>query len=542
MLSRFSAPVRFVLSLVVSLCCSQLVLTASGLQKLAAATQQRPNILFIFTDDHASHAMSCYGSKVNQTPNLDRIAREGMRFDNCFCTNSICGPSRAVILTGKHSHLNGFKQNGNKFNGAQQTFPKILRKHGYQTAIVGKWHLATQPTGFDYSEILIGQGPYYNPPMIRNGERVKHEGYTTDIITDLALDYLKNERDPDKPFMLMFQHKAPHRNWQPGPKHLHMYDDVTIPEPDNLFDDYAGRGTAARQQDMTIAQTMTDFDLKLTPPKNLTEEQLKVWNAAYEPKNEAFRKANLKGKDLVRWKYQRYMKDYLRCVASVDDNVGRMLDYLEESGLAENTVVMYSSDQGFYLGDHGWFDKRFMYEESYRMPLLARWPGVIKPGSVNTDLVSNLDFAETFLNIAGAPIPSDMQGVSLVPLFKGDETEWRKSLYYHYYEFYNNRRSAHMVRRHNGVRTQRYKLIHFYNLGEWELYDLEKDPREMKSVYDDPAYAQVVTELKQELKRLQKQYQVPDDTGSVEKDPPSLHLKQRNRKAAQKKQKAKKKQ
>jgi len=542
MLSRFSAPVRFVLSLVVSLCCSQLVLKGSGLQQLAAASQQRPNILFIFTDDHASHAMSCYGSKVNQTPNLDRIAREGMRFDNCFCTNSICGPSRAVILTGKHSHLNGFKQNGNKFDGAQQTFPKILRKHGYQTAIVGKWHLATQPTGFDYSEILIGQGPYYNPPMIRNGERVKHEGYTTDIITDLALDYLKNERDPDKPFMLMFQHKAPHRNWQPGPKHLHMYDDVTIPEPDNLFDDYTGRGTAARQQDMTIAQTMTDFDLKLTPPKNLTEEQLKVWNAAYEPKNEAFRKANLKGKDLVRWKYQRYMKDYLRCVASVDDNVGRMLDYLEESGLAENTVVMYSSDQGFYLGDHGWFDKRFMYEESYRMPLLARWPGVIKPGSVNTDLVSNLDFAETFLNIAGAPIPSDMQGVSLVPLFKGDETEWRKSLYYHYYEFYNNRRSAHMVRRHNGVRTQRYKLIHFYNLGEWELYDLEKDPREMKSVYDDPAYAQVATELKQELKRLQKQYQVPDDTGSVEKDPPSLHLKQRNRKAAQKKQKAKKKQ
>ncbi|MEQ9067913.1 MAG: sulfatase-like hydrolase/transferase, partial [Gimesia chilikensis] len=308
------------------------------------------------------------------------------------------------ILTGKHSHLNGFKQNGNKFDGSQQTFPKLLRKQGYQTAIDGKWHLASDPTGFDYSEILIGQGPYYNPPMIRNGERVKHEGYTTDIITDLALDYLKNQRDPNKPFMLMFQHKAPHRNWQPGPKHLHMYDDVTIPEPENLFDNYEGRGTAARQQDMTIAKTMTDFDLKLTPPKNLTPEQLKVWNAAYEPKNEAFRKANLKGKDLVRWKYQRYMKDYLRCVASVDDNVGRMLDYLEKSGLAENTVVMYSSDQGFYLGDHGWFDKRFMYEESYRMPLLARWPGVIKPGSVNTDLVSNLDFAETFLNIAGAPI------------------------------------------------------------------------------------------------------------------------------------------
>ena len=537
---RLVHPFRFILTLFAAFCLSQLLLTGHGLQELAAASKQRPNILFIFTDDHASHAMSCYGSKVNETPNLDRIAREGMRFDNCFCTNSICGPSRAVILTGKHSHLNGFKQNGNKFDGSQQTFPKLLRKQGYQTAIVGKWHLASDPTGFDYSEILIGQGPYYNPPMIRNGERIKHEGYTTDIITDLALDYLKNQRDPNKPFMLMFQHKAPHRNWQPGPKHLHMYDDVTIPEPDNLFDNYEGRGTAAKQQDMTIAQTMTDFDLKLTPPRNLTPEQLKVWNAAYEPKNEAFRKANLKGKDLVRWKYQRYMKDYLRCVASVDDNVGRMLDYLQQSGLAENTVVMYSSDQGFYLGDHGWFDKRFMYEESYRMPLLARWPGVIKPGSVNTDLVSNLDFAETFLNIAGAPIPSDMQGVSLVPLFKGEETEWRKSLYYHYYEFYNNRRSAHMVRRHNGVRTKRYKLIHFYNLGEWELYDLEKDPQEMHSVYDDPAYAPIVKELKAELKRLQKQYKVPDDTGSVQKDPPSLYLKPRNSGTPQKKRGPKK--
>jgi arylsulfatase A-like enzyme len=537
---RLAHPFRFTLVLFASLFGSQLLLSNNSLQKLAAAEKQRPNILFIFTDDHASHAMSCYGSKVNQTPNLDRIAREGMRFDNCFCTNSICGPSRAVILTGKHSHINGFKQNGNKFDGSQQTFPKLLRKQGYQTAIVGKWHLASDPTGFDYSEILVGQGPYYNPPMIRNGKRVKHEGYTTDIITDLALDFLQKQRDPDKPFMLMFQHKAPHRNWQPGPKYLHMYDDVTIPEPENLFDNYEGRGTAARQQDMTIAHTMTEFDLKLTPPKNLTPEQLKVWNAAYDPKNEAFRKANLKGKELVRWKYQRYMKDYLRCIASVDDNVGRMLDYLEESGLAKNTVVMYSSDQGFYLGDHGWFDKRFMYEESYRMPLLARWPGVIKPGSVNQDLVSNLDFAETFLNIAGAPIPSDMQGVSLVPLFKGEETAWRDSLYYHYYEFYNNRRSAHMVRRHNGVRTKRYKLIHFYNLGEWELYDLEKDPHEMHSVYNNPAYAPIVKELKAELKRLQKQYKVPDDTGSVEKDPPSLYLKPRNSGTPQKKRPAKK--
>jgi len=513
-------------------------------QTNVSAQQKRPNILFIFTDDHASHSMSCYGSKVNKTPNLDRIANEGMLFKNCFCTNSICGPSRAVILTGKHSHLNGFLQNGNKFDGGQQTFPKLLRKVGYQTAIVGKWHLSSAPTGFDYSEILIGQGPYYNPPMIKNDKKVNHVGYTTDIITDLALDYLKNERDPDKPFMMMYQHKAPHRNWQPGPKHLHMYDDVTIPEPDNLFDNYEGRGTAAKTQDMSIEKTMTAFDLKLTPPRNLTSEQLKVWNAAYEPKNAEFKKANLQGKDLVRWKYQRYMKDYLRCVASVDDNVGRMLDYLDETGLAKNTVVIYSSDQGFYLGDHGWFDKRFMYEESFRMPLVARWPGVIKPGSVSDALVSNLDFAETFLKIAGAKVPSDMQGTSILPIMKGSTPDdWRTGLYYHYYEFYGNRRAAHMVRRHYGIRTGRYKLINFYNIGEWELYDLEKDPREMKSVYNDPNYSNVIAELTAEVAKLQRQYQVPDDKGSVEKNPPSTKpgFKRPVRKRNQPKKKAVKK-
>jgi arylsulfatase A-like enzyme len=280
---------------------------------------KRPNIIFIFTDDHAAHAMSAYGSKVNKTPNLDRIANEGMLFTNCYCTNSICGPSRAVILTGKHSHLNGFRQNGNRFDGKQQTFPKLLQKVGYQTAVIGKWHLASEPTGFDYHEVLIGQGPYYNPPMRKNGKRVKHTGYTTEIITDLALDWLKEDRDQDKPFMLMFQHKAPHRNWQPGPKYLNMYDDVTIPEPDNLFDNYEGRGTAARMQDMSIAKTMTANDLKLTQPRGFTPEQLKAWNAAYKPKNKVFLEAKLTGKELIRWKYQRYMKDYLRCVASVDD-------------------------------------------------------------------------------------------------------------------------------------------------------------------------------------------------------------------------------
>lgn len=517
----------------------------------AAAADQRPNILFIFTDDHASHAMSCYGSKINTTPNLDRIANEGMLFTNCFCTNSICGPSRAVIQTGKHSHLNGFLRNGNRFDGSQQTFPKLLQTAGYQTAVVGKWHLASAPQGFDYSEVLRGQGPYYNPPMLLNGnpQPVKHIGYTTDIITDLALNWLTEKRDQDKPFMLMYQHKAPHRNWQPGPKHLNMYDNVEIPEPDNLFDDWSGRGTAAQTQDMSIRDTLTRYDLKLDPPRGLTPEQMEVWNRAYEPKNEAFRAANLQGDDLIRWKYQRYIKDYLRCVASVDENVGRVLQYLEESGLADNTVVIYSSDQGFYLGDHGWFDKRFMYEESFRMPLAVRWPGQVAAESVNHNLVSNLDFAETFLDIAGVEIPEDMQGKSLKPLLTtksavenntegltpppktigfSDEltnrtvADFRDALYYHYYEFEANRRTAHMVRRHNGVRTGRYKLIHFYNLGEWELYDLEQDPREMRSVYDDPQYADVVTHLKQRLVELQQQYNVPDDSGSVPANPPSL--------------------
>jgi arylsulfatase A-like enzyme len=474
-----------------------------------ATADERPNILFIFTDDHAAHALSCYGSKINKTPHLDRIAKEGMLFENCFVTNSICGPSRAVILTGKHSHLNGFLRNGQRFDGSQQTFPKLLRQAGYQTAMIGKWHLASDPTGFDHWEVLIGQGPYYNPPMIRNGERVRHEGYTTDIVTDLALDYLKNQRDKDKPFVLMYQHKAPHREWAPGPDHLNLYDDVTIPEPDNLFDDYEGRGTAARAQEMTIAEHLTDRDLKFVPPPNLTPEQLAAWNAAYEPKNKAFREANLEGKDLVRWKYQRYIKDYLRTIASVDDNAGRVLDYLDESGLADNTVVIYSSDQGFYLGDHGWYDKRFMYEESLRMPLMVRWPGKVRPGSVNSDLVSNLDFAQTFLEIAGVEPPSDMQGQSLVPLLKGEiPDDWRKSFYYHYYEY----PGPHAVHRHYGVRTDRYKLIHFYQLDEWELFDLKQDPREMQSVYGDEAYADVVKERKAEVDRLQKHYRVPDDS------------------------------
>jgi arylsulfatase A-like enzyme len=473
-----------------------------------AAKRKRPNIIYIMTDDHASHALSCYGSKINKTPNLDRIADEGMRFDNSFCTNSICAPCRAVVLTGKYSHINGVTDNRKRFDGSQQTFPKLLQKAGYKTAMIGKWHLKTDPTGFDYWNVLPGQGAYYNPAMIEMGQRKKYTGYVTDIITDHALKWLKSLGTSEQ-FCLMYHHKAPHRRWEPGPEHLTMYDDVKIPEPDNLFDDYSDRGRAAKEQDMTIAETMNARDLKLTPPPDLTDEQQKLWDAAYGPKNEAFEKANLKGKELIRWKYQRYIKDYLRCIASVDDNVGRVLDYLDESGLVENTVVFYTSDQGFYLGDHGWFDKRFMYEESLRMPLMVRCPKHIKAGSTTGDIVLNLDFAPTFLDIAGVSIPDDMQGESLVPILLGRTPgDWRESMYYHYYEY----PAVHSVKRHYGVRTKRYKLIHFYHdIDEWELYDLEKDPSEMKSVYGDPAYAGIVKELKAELKRLRRKYK--DTTG-----------------------------
>lgn len=487
---------------------------------------QRPNIVWIYSDDHAQNAVSAYGGRlasVAPTPNIDRIAKEGILFRNSFVTNSICGPCRAVVLTGKHSHINGFRQNGDRFDGSQQTFPKLLREAGYQTAIFGKWHLESEPTGFDAWDILPGQGHYYNPDFLTPNGRVQRQGYVTDIITDLSLDWLRNGREPDKPFMVMIQNKAPHREWEPGPEHLTTYDDVEIPEPPTLFDDYSGRGTAAKEQDMTIAKTMRlGPDLKVweaveegDPVKKrtfgrMTEEQRTNWDAAYGPKNKAFLEANLEGGELVRWKYQRYMKDYLRCIASVDDNVGRVLDYLDESGLAENTVVFYSSDQSFYLGEHGWFDKRFIYEESLRTPLVARWPGGIEPGSEADLMVQNLDCAETFLDIAGVKIPKDMQGRSFEPLLRGKRPRtWRKSIYYHYYE---GEGKVHNVYKHYGVRTERYKLAYFYTLGEWEFYDLEQDPHEMQSQYENPGYAAEIAELKQELDRLRERYRVPEDS------------------------------
>ena len=480
----------------------------------SAPTQagQRPNIVFLFSDDHAYQAISAYGDerKLLQTPNIDRIAREGMRFDRCLVPNSICGPSRACILTGKYNHLNGFYNNTNcTFDGSQVTFPKLLQASGYQTAVIGKWHLVSDPTGFDEWHILPGQGVYYNPPMVHNGVKVKHEGYTTDLITDFSIEWLK-QRDPSKPFMLMCQHKAPHREWSPALRHLGHNGNQTFKEPETLFDDFSNRGPGVREQDMTLEKTFTDSDAKFTTPPQLTAEQKQVWDAYYEPRNKEFRESQLSGSDLVRWRYQRYMHDYLGCIKAVDEGVGRVLDYLDEAGLAENTIVVYSSDQGFFLGEHGWFDKRWIFEESMRTPLVVKWPGVTKPGQVCSEIVSNVDFAETFLEAAGVPVPVEMQGASLVPILKGTTPEnWRKSFYYHYYEY----PVPHRVRPHEGVVTDRHKLVRIYKPDEpyWELYDRQADPHEMQSFYNDPKYADTVATLKTELAKLKTELQVPEN-------------------------------
>jgi arylsulfatase A-like enzyme len=459
-----------------------LALLAPTLARAQAPQQpQRPNILYIMSDDHASHAISAYGSKLNQTPNIDRIAKEGMRFDNAFVTNALCGPSRACVLTGKYSHINGFLDNTPKsrFNGAQPTFPKMLQAAGYQTGIVGKWHLVSDPTGFDHWSILQGQGRYFDPIFITDGKKETVKGYVTDVITDKALDWLKN-RKKDQPFMLMYHHKAPHREWEPDEKHAKMYDDKDMPLPETFYDKYEHRGTAAKDQDMTIAHTLTRKDLKQDPPPGLT------------------------GDKLTEWKYQRFIKDYCRVIASVDDNVGRVLDYLDKEGLANNTIVIYTSDNGFFLGDHGWFDKRFMYEQSLRVPLLVRYPGHVKPGSVTQALTVNVDYAPTFLDYAGVKIPEDIQGRSLRPVFEaGGATppDWRKSIYYHYYEF----PQPHHVHPHYGVRTDRYKLMYFTDLNEYELYDLQKDPNELHNVYLEPNYTEVRDQMTAELKKLREQ-------------------------------------
>ena len=479
----------------------------------ASTAQRAPNVVFVFSDDHAYQAIGAYGSKLAPTPNLDRLAREGVLFENSFVTNSICCPSRAVVLSGRHSHLNGVLTNAHTFDGSQVTFPKLLRKAGYQTAIVGKWHLKSDPTGFDHWEVLRGQGPYYNPLLLSEGGNKKWTGYTTDIITDRALHWVDNERDGDKPFLLCVWHKAPHRHWQPAPRHLALFDDVEIPEPPTLFDDWSGRASPAFVQEMTISDHLFPNDLKLIPQRGLTPEQTKVWDAAYGPKNARFQAASLQGAERVRWMYQRYLKDYLRCITAVDENIGRLRSELEKRGLMENTIFVYSSDQGFYLGEHGWYDKRWMYEESLRTPLIVRMPGGKHGGRRLPQLVQNLDLAPTFCELAGIEPHTEMQGRSLKPLLEGQEPAqpWRESIYYQYYEF----PGAHMVHRHYGVRTDRYKLIHYYQTGEWELFDLELDPNELRSVHAEPSYAQIRKRLTAELQRLRAQYRVPEDDGPL---------------------------
>lgn len=501
-----------------------------GASLLTASADTRPNIVWIFSDDHSYQTIGAYGGRLkelNPTPHLDQLARDGAIFDRAYVANSICAPSRATLLTGKLSHLANKFTNRGGFDHSQQTFPGLLQKSGYQTSMIGKIHLDGKPQGFDYWEVLPGQGKYNDSTFITEEGETKYPGsYATDIITDKSLEWLREKRNPNKPFMLMIHHKAPHRPWTPKPEHLGKYQDVHIPEPSNLFDDYATRQAAAPHQKMSIEKNMTlDRDLKVDLKKGgLT--------GPYAYRNKDYAKNKPTGKELVQWKYQLYMKDYLRCIWAVDENIGRVLAYLKESGLDKNTVVMYSSDQGFYMGEHGWFDKRFMYEESFRTPLIVRWPGVTAPGTRIEEFVQNIDFAETFLDIAGAPIPEDMQGRSFVPLLQGDApADWRTSLYYHYYEY----PGAHQVRRHEGVSTKRYKLIRFYgqdvpNGEAWEFYDLYNDPNEMENSYANPEMAKKIGELKAELLNLRLQYKVPDnDSVVLEVNPPRRPAKKKTK-------------
>ncbi|MCM4157205.1 sulfatase [Gramella sp. AN32] len=485
----------------------------------------RPNIIFIMADDHAEQAISAYGHPISQlapTPNIDRIAQNGARFNHNFCTNSICGPSRAVILTGKFSHLNGFRMNGEKFDGSQPTLPKYLKKTGYQTAIAGKWHLNGEPQGFDYWNILKDQGNYYNPDFIQSNDTTRIEGYATDIITEMSLDWLQNKRDNEKPFFLMVHHKAPHRNWMPPLRYIRKYDSVNFPVPETYFSKHENQ-VAAQEQLQTIYEDMYEgHDLKMSVAKGsdslrhnpwttdfdrMNTSQREAWNRAYREKNDAFYDLNLSGRELAEWKFQRYMRDYMGTIAVVDEGVGKILDYLEENDLAENTIVVYTTDQGFYLGEKGFFDKRFMYEQSLAMPMLMQYPKAIEKGLEIDALTQNIDFAPTFLDFAEAPIPEDMQGKSLRPLLnkKIENGNFRNAIYYHYYDF----PAFHMVKRQYGIRTHRYKLIHFYDdIDEWELYDLEKDPEEENNLYGKEKYTEIQQDLHEELKKLQDKYHV----------------------------------
>ena len=556
---------------------SKLFLALTGASAVAAAgacgpkkeAPQKPlNILYIMCDDHSYQTVSAYDNRFIETPNIDRLAEEGARFTNSFVANSLSGPSRACMLTGKHSHKNGFTNNEHGiFDGSQQTLPKLLGAAGYQTAMVGKWHLVSEPTGFDYWDILTGQGDYYNPVFIRNGERLVREGYSTDITTDVAMEWLDG-RDKDRPFCLFLHYKAPHRSWMPDTCDLRLFDDKVYPLPSTFYDDYAGREAAAKQEMSVIKDMNLIYDLKMADRENafhtpdnpaleqygrslyrqdlppgelvagrMNAAQQAAWDAYYDPIiaqfKEDYASGKLSGEALYEWKYQRYMHDYCRVIHSVDRNVGRVYDYLEKNGLLDNTLVIYTSDQGFFMGEHGYFDKRFMYEESFRTPLVVRMPGgkKVKAAKGRTkvygpfdyghrsndidEFVQNIDYAPTILDAAGVAVPEDIQGESFLPLLQGRkpasvETKegkgWRRALYYHYYEY----PAEHSVRRHYGVRTERYSLMHFYNdIDEWELFDLKEDPQELHNLYGQPGMEEVTAMLREELVRLQKLYDDP---------------------------------
>ncbi len=487
--------------------------SSGAIPEEATRETHRPNIVFIFADDHAAHALSAYaphlryGEHIAETPRLDALAAEGMLFTNAFVTNSICAPSRATVLTGQYGHLNGVMTNGQALHPTDLAFPGLLREAGYRTALFGKWHLQEEPEGFDHYEVLTGQGPYYNPTLHSARDTVSYTGYTPEIITDRAVDWLAS-RDDDTPFLLMLHHNAAHRYWDPGPAELGMYGDTLLPEPGTFHDDASGRASPAADPEMSVALDLFPRDLKLEAPRGLTAEQRAAWDRAYAAENAWYLSVadTLPAEEIVAWKYQRYIKDYLRTVAALDRSVGRVVEALERAGITEETLIVYTSDQGFFLGDHGWFDKRWMYEESLRIPLIVRWPGTVTAGSVNRDLVMNLDLAETLLDAGGAPVPAAMQGRSLVPLLNGRApADWRDAIYYQYFEY----PGWHMVRRQHGVRTDRYKLIHYYEVGEWELFDLERDPEELDSVHDDPRYAAIRADLEARLTRLRAQYAVP---------------------------------
>ncbi len=508
-----------------------IIITAQSLLFVSCLKEkpERPNIIFIMSDDHAQKAISAYSNELIKTPNIDRIANEGIIFNSSYVTNSICSPSRATMLTGKYSSENGLRDNRDEFDGSQQTFPKLLQKAGYHTSMIGKWHLKTKPTGFDNWRILFGQGEYYNPLFWENGDTTKYIGYTTDIITDFAIEELE-KRKKNKPFAMLVHHKAPHRNWMPHPKYFGAFDTVNIPIPDNFYDDYKTRIPAA-EADMRIDDMYLSQDFKLlketygdetgtggskdyaqlvekywdnTRNINLNVGQRLFWDKYYNKINEEYKKLKLKGKDLSEWKYKRYMEDYLSSILSVDESVGRILKYLDENDLTNNTIIVYTSDQGFFLGEHGWYDKRWMYEESFSTPLVMRYPDKINPNSVSDDFVMNIDYAPTFLDYAGVEIPSDIHGESLRNIVEGKEVSgWRKSMYYHYYEYPYG---WHSVNQHYGVRKGNYKLIYFYKIDLWELYDLDSDPKEMNNIYDKMENSEIVFELKNELDSLKIKY------------------------------------